>query len=115
LGGAAPRGARGGERWRVELLLLWEERVGERERVGLVSRSEVLWVLVLVLVLLPPRPPPRRARSEGRDRVRCCGRGGVVGCRVCLFGCGRGGLSMGGGCRLRVDLCREAPLWVCLW
>jgi hypothetical protein len=32
---------------------------------------------------------------------------------VCLFGCGRGGLSMGGGCRLRVDLCREAPL--CLW
>jgi hypothetical protein len=55
----------------------------------------------------------RRARSEGRGRVRCCGRGGVVGCRVCLFGCGRGGLSMGGGCRLRVDLCREAPL--CLW
>jgi hypothetical protein len=52
----------------------------------------------------------RRERSEERDRERCCGRGGVVGCRVCLFDCCRGDRSMGGGCRLRVDLSREAPL-----
>jgi len=55
----------------------------------------------------------RRGRSGERDRENCCGRGVVVGRRVCLLGCGRGGLSMAGGGRLRVDLSREAPLWVC--
>ena len=53
----------------------------------------------------------RRGKSGERDRGSYFCRGGVVsrGCRVCLLGCGRGGLSTGGGGRLRVDFGREAP------
>ena len=56
----------------------------------------------------------RHGSSEERGLESCCGRGVVVECRVCLLGCGRGGLSMGGGGRLRVDLSREAPLCLCV-